>query len=57
MDKSFITIKNSLMTPPVLVFPDFEMKFMVETDASAFSVGEILTEKKGDEKYHRIQLY
>lgn len=55
MEESFIDLKKALIRPPVLAFPNFDMPFVVETDASAFSFRSILTQKKEDGKFHPIQ--
>lgn len=38
-EESFQTLKNALMTAPVLAFPDFSRKFFISVDASFHSVG------------------
>lgn len=54
-EDKFIDRKNVLVRPPALAYPNFNMPFLVETDSPAFSIGEILTLKKEDGKYHSIQ--
>ena len=41
-DKSFQTIKDSLMNAPVLALPDYEKPFSVVCDASDFTIGGAL---------------
>jgi len=43
---AFETLKEKLMTAPVLKYPDFTEKFMVITDASAFAIGAVLLQGK-----------
>lgn len=42
---SFIALKQSLNTTPVLRLPNFEEHFNVETDASGFAMGAVLTQR------------
>ena len=39
---------------PVLVFPDFNKPFLLETDVSREGLGVMLSQKQGDECYHRV---
>lgn len=41
---SFDTLKNALISPPILQFPDFSENntFLLKTDASGFSIGSVL---------------
>ncbi len=41
---SFEIIKESLLTAPVLAFPDFTQPFLLTTDASGYAVGALLTQ-------------
>jgi hypothetical protein len=40
--QAFDTLKQCLVAPPVLVYPDFKKEFTVYTDASEFSIGYVL---------------
>lgn len=42
--KSFETLKNSLISPPILQYPDFseQNQFILQTDASGYSIGAVL---------------
>ena len=44
---AFKALKRSLVTAPVLHMPDFELPFVLTTDASAVSVGGILEQDFG----------
>jgi len=48
---AFETLKEKLMTAPVLRYPDFTQKFIVITDASAYAIGAVLSQGKvGDDR-------
>ena len=50
-DNSFNTLKTKLTTPPVLAFSQFEMPFIVATDASDHAIGGVLSQlQDGQEK-------
>lgn len=42
-DKAFLTLKQALVSEPLLVYPDFSKPFILSTDASNQSVGAILS--------------
>ncbi len=41
---SFEKLKNLLVSPPILKYPDFNKKFGISTDASDFAIGAVLTQ-------------
>jgi len=43
---AFETLKEKLMTAPVLKYPDFSEEFIVTTDASAYAIGAVLSQGK-----------
>lgn len=43
-EKSFNTLKQNLMTPPILSYPDFKKPFILTTDASNFALGAVLSQ-------------
>ena len=47
-EKAFVDLKRSLVIAPVLHMPDFELPFVVTTDASLVSVGAILEQDFGN---------
>ena len=46
--ESFVRLKELLTTSPILVLPDFQRDFMLETDASGQGLGAILAQKQQD---------
>ena len=47
-------LKGKVQSVPVLVFPDFEKPFLLETDASKEGLGVVLSQKQGDRWYHPV---
>lgn len=45
--RSFEELKLSLMSPPVLAYPDFNLPFILATDASLQGLGAVLSQKQG----------
>lgn len=54
-NEAFEFLKDVLMTPPVLAFPDIASPLVVETDALAFSVGAVLEQKKEDGNINLVE--
>ena len=44
-EKAFESLKEALITPPILRYPDFKREFIVNTDASGTAIASILTQK------------
>ena len=47
--KAFETLRECLITPPIVAFPDFEKEFLIFTDASNYGIGAVLSQIQ-DEK-------
>ena len=48
------TLKEKILTSPLLVFPDFANPFLLETDASKEALGAILSQKQDDGRFHPV---
>ena len=51
---AFETLKQKLIETPVLAYPQFDVKFIMETDASVLGLGAILSQYQSDEKLHPV---
>ena len=47
-------LKTKVQSMPILVFPDFNKPFLLETDASKEGLGAVLSQKQGDGHYHPV---
>ena len=48
---AFQTLKDSLISAPILGYPDMEIPFILDTDASGFGIGSVLSQvKDGQER-------
>lgn len=50
-DLAFRRVKEALISAPVLACPNFEYPFYVQTDASAYGLGAVLTQRYNDREY------
>ena len=53
-DKAFIELKEILTRAPILVMPDWTKPFILQTDASAFGLGYVLSQIDGTGEEHPI---
>ena len=47
-------LKGKVQSMPVLVFPDFDKPFLLETDASKEGLGTVLSQKQSDRWYNPV---
>ena len=47
-------LKRKVQPTPILVFPDFDKPFLLETDASKEGLGAVLSQKQSDGCYHPV---
>ena len=47
-------LKRKVQSAPILVFPDFDKPFLLETDASKEGLGAMLSQKQEDGHYHPV---
>jgi len=58
IQNAFDKIKSKFSSSSVLVYPDREIHFMVETDSSNFAIGAILSQSSSkDNKVHPVAFY
>ena len=49
---AFESLKQRLTTAPVLVYPNFNQNFVLETDTSIKGLGAVLSQRQGDNQLH-----
>jgi len=52
--KAFNTLKQKLITTPILIFPNWDKDFEVYVDASNMAIGSILSQKDDNGRDHPI---
>jgi hypothetical protein len=53
-ENAFNKLKTTLISAPILIFPDFNKDFVLTTDASRTSIGYYLTQKGADGYFHPV---
>jgi len=51
-ENAFINLKNAFCSAPVLIIPDPNKAFVVETDASNFAIGAVLSQLDNENRLH-----
>ena len=46
--QAFDNLRNCLMTSPVLAYPDYSKRFLLDTDASDYGIGAVLSQVNDD---------
>ena len=49
-ENSFQDLKNALVSAPILAYPDPNLPFILDTDASNIGIGAVLSQVQGDEE-------
>ena len=52
--RAFDTLKDHLTKAPILVYPNFKLRFYLETDASVQGLGCVLSQKQDDKRLHPV---
>ena len=52
--EAFDHLKAACLQAPILSFPDFNKPFLLETDTSGRGLGDVLSQKQADWRYHPI---
>ena len=53
-ETAFTTLKDKLVSPPVLAYPRFGEWFTLETDASIQGLGVVLSQKQADQRLQPV---
>lgn len=56
-DNAFEALKMAFTSAPILVRPDFQKPFFLESDASDFALGAVLSQQGKDERLHPIAFH
>ena len=49
--KAFETLRDRLLTPPILAYPNFDEKFLLFTDACDYGIGAVLSQVQNGEEH------
>ena len=52
--KAFDTLRSLLMNTPILAFPNFARPFMLQTDASDYAIGAVLSQEDSEHREHPV---
>ncbi len=56
-DQAFEALKKAFTTAPILTHPDFQKPFFLETDASDFALGAVLSQPDKDGRLHPVAFH
>ena len=56
-ENAFVKLRDTLLSEPILAFPEPNKPFIVETDASKYSIGGVISQRTEDGKLHPISYY
>ena len=56
-EKTFIELKNLMITAPILIHPDWTKEFHIATDASKIGIGGILSQADENNKLHPVAYF
>ena len=56
-DHAFEALKKAFTTAPILTHPDFQKPFFLESDASDFALGAVLSQPGEDERLHPVAFH
>ena len=56
-DQAFDTLKKAFTTAPILTYPDFQKPFFLETDASDFALGAVLSQSDDEGRLHPVAFH
>jgi len=51
---AFNKLKNKVMNPPILAIPDSKRKMCLETNASGYTIGGVLSQQQEDDSWKPI---
>ncbi len=53
-EHAFQTLREALISPPVLIYPNYDQPFKLYVDASGFAIGSVLAQISSDNKEHVV---
>jgi len=56
MERAFLELKRKLTKPPILAFPNWNLPFILSTDASNTALGALLEQKDEEGVIHRFHI-
>ena len=57
VDQAFEALKKAFITVPILIHPDFQKSFFLESNASDFALGAVLSQPSEDGRLHPIAFH